>query len=119
MAKAKPLTLFSLLWKPLVTWRKMYRVFESVEFEPVVRVRAMDSFKKPLTEGDFVVLGDVCMPALAWKAIQPALLKIHYRYVGTERVWDIPDNQNLDVRVVTGDELKALFVAKRFKDAGK
>ncbi len=112
----KKLTLARFLLRPVESFKRARKIFESVDLEPMVRVA--DKLKiEDLNQGDYVVMGSVAFPAETWKLIRPSLMKVDYQFNNSQKCFFFPNEQGIYTSVITKDEMTAMHVAKRFKDA--
>jgi hypothetical protein len=112
----RKLTLARFVLKPIDTFKKAYKIFNSIDVVPVVRV-ADKLNAKDTEDGDYVVVGGVAFPAETWKLISPSLMKVDYQYNNGSKCYYFPENQGIYTSVLTKDEITAMHVAKRFQDA--
>ena len=112
----KKLTLARFLLRPVESFKRARKIFETVDLVPLVRVA--DSLKiEDLKQGDYVVVGSVAFPAETWKLIRPSLMKVDYQFHNSTKCYHITDDQKIYTSVLTKDEMTAMHVARRFKEA--
>lgn len=112
----KKLTLARFLLRPVESFRRARKIFESVELVPMVRVS--DTHKESEAGvGDFIVYQNLAFPAETWKLIKPSIMKVDYNYHAGSKVWCLHRDQKVYTSVLTKDEVTAMYVAKRFEDA--
>lgn len=112
----KKLTLARLLLRPVDTFKRAYKIFNSIDIKAEVFVK--DGTKEEdLEPGGYVVHGGLAFPVETWRLIKPSLIKVDYNFTNNGKVWEIKSEQNIHVNVLTKDEMTALHVAKRFAGA--
>lgn len=112
----KRFTLLHFLMRPLETFKRARRIFNSIEIE--TRVLVKDGLKEEdLPDDGFVVYSSIAIPVTTWRLIRPSLTKVDYQFVTGGKVWELKDDQNIHTNVLTKDDMTAMHVAKRFKDA--
>jgi hypothetical protein len=112
----KKLTLARLLLRPIDTFKHAYKIFKSIEIEAKVYVK--DGQKEAdLPPDGYVVYSSLAFPVETWRLIKPSLIKVDYNYTNNGKVWEIKDDMSVHTNVLTKDQMTALHVAKRFKDA--
>lgn len=105
------LNLARLLFRPVSSIKHIWNVCKNIEIEFKVKAAEKD---KPLPQDGFVTLDTyhVVIPVATYELLRPALFRLDYQYVNSNKLWHIKD-ENIPVSVFTKDEMTALHVAKR------
>lgn len=112
----KKLTLARFLLRPIESFERTYKIFNSIDIKAEVFVKDGNK-EEDLEPGGYVVYSGIAFPVETWRLIKPSLIKVDYNFTNNGKVWEIKSEQNIHVNVLTKDEMTALHVAKRFKDA--
>jgi hypothetical protein len=112
----KKLTLARFLLRPIDTFKHTYKIFKTIELNATVHVKDGQK-EEDLPPGGYVVYSSLAFPVETWRLIKPSLIKVDYSYTTGGKMWEIKDDPHVHTNVLTKDEMTALHVAKRFKDA--
>ena len=113
----KKLTLARLLLRPVDTFKRAYKIFNSIEIKTQVFVKDGLKVGDLPADGGYVVYNSLAFPVDTWRLIAPSLIKVDWSYANGGRMFAINDDSSIHTHVLTKDQMTAMHVAKRFKDA--
>lgn len=113
----KKLTLARFLLRPVDTFKRAYKIFNSIELKAQVFVKDGLKVGDLPAEGGYVVYSSLAFPVETWRLIAPSLIKVDWSYANGGKQFTINDDQSIQTQVLTKDQMTAMHVAKRFADA--
>lgn len=107
------ITLFDIVFRPLRTSRKMFRVMKSIELNPALRGVARET-----ADSNYVVVSsNVLMPAAVFNMVKDSFVVMDSKWDSGRLQYYRKRDQKLSTHKVSFEEAVAMLVAERLEKA--
>lgn len=106
------LTMFDVVFHPLRTSRKMFRMMKDIELNPSLRGKARDT-----ADANFVVVSsNVLMPAAVYNMIKDSLVVMDSNYSEGKMNWERHKSQDIRTHKISFEEAVTMLVTERLEN---